>query len=124
TGLGVGGVFAASVTLLAETMPENARPFAIGLFQASSALGNCTAALISMYLGSLREQGTFAGMSLLGLPLTPWRLMCMVGIIPGLLVVLIQARLQEPEKWKQAVAAGRVANACPSAPLLAHPPPR
>jgi MFS family permease len=111
TGLGVGGVFAASVTLLAETMPQNARPFAIGLFQASSALGNCTAALISMYLGSLRESGSLAGMSLLGFPLTPWRLMFIVGIIPGFLIVLIQARLREPEKWREAVAAGGVKKA-------------
>jgi MFS family permease len=118
TGLGVGGVFAAAVTLLAETMPDHARPFAIGLFQASSAIGNCAAALISMYLGSLREQGALAGMSLLGFPLTPWRLMFMVGILPGLLVVLIQARLREPEKWKQAVAAGGVKKAGSYAELL------
>ena len=36
TGLGVGGAFASAVVLLAETVPDNARPFALGLFQASS----------------------------------------------------------------------------------------
>ncbi|HXD88971.1 MAG TPA: MFS transporter [Urbifossiella sp.] len=106
TGLGVGGVFAASVTLVAETMPTNARPFALGLFQASSALGNCAAALISMYFGSLRESGLFSDINLLGHPFTPWRAMFLVGIVPGLLVVLIQFGLREPEQWKQAVAAG------------------
>ncbi len=111
TGLGVGGVFAASVTLLAETMPANARPFALGLFQASSAIGNCAAALISMWLGSLQEAGAFSGLTLLGHPVNNWRLMFTVGIVPGLLVVLIQARLREPEKWKQAVAAGGVKKA-------------
>ena len=83
TGLGVVGVFAASVTLLAETVTSNARPFALGLFQASSVFGNCTAALLSMYFGSLREQGSFEGQSLLGFPMEPWRLMFVVGIIPA-----------------------------------------
>ncbi len=111
TGLGVGGVFAAAVTLLAETMPDHARPFIIGLFQASSVLGNCTAAVISMGFGALEEQRAFDGLTLGGYPITPWRLMFLIGIIPGLLVVLIQARLAEPEKWKQAVAAGGVKKA-------------
>ncbi len=121
TGLGVGGVFAASVTLIAETMPDHARPFVIGLFQASSVLGNCTAALISMYLGSLAQEGKFVNETLLGYPMSPWRLMFMVGIIPGLLVVVIQARLKEPEKWKQAMAAGGVKKAGSYSELLGDP---
>jgi hypothetical protein len=51
TGLGVGGVFAAAVTLLAESMPDGARTIMIGLFQASSALGNCGAAAMSIGFG-------------------------------------------------------------------------
>ncbi len=105
TGLGVGGVFAASVTLLAETVPPNARPFALGLFQASSVFGNMTAALLSMYFGGLREEGVFEGKTFLGFPMEPWRLMFVIGIIPGFLVVVIQFKLREPEKWLQAVAA-------------------
>jgi MFS family permease len=106
TGLGVGGVFAASVTLLAETVPTNARPFALGLFQASSVFGNCAAALLSMYFGQLREDGAFEGQTFFGLfPMEPWRLMFVIGIIPGFLIVIIQFRLREPEKWVQAVAA-------------------
>jgi MFS family permease len=101
TGLGVGGAFAAAVTLLADTMPEHARPLVLGLFQASSVLGNVTAALISMWLGSLQEAGTFSGLTLLGHPVNNWRLMFTVGIVPGLLVVLIQARLREPEKLRE-----------------------
>ncbi len=107
TGLGVGGVFAASVTLLAETVSNSARPFMLGLFQASSVIGNCTAAFLSMYFGSLREQGAFDGnQTFFGLfPLEPWRLMFLIGIVPGLLIVVIQFKLREPEKWLQAVAA-------------------
>src|SRR6266436_2053463 len=53
TGLGVGGEFAVGVSLVAEVMPERARPFALGLLQALSAVGNITAAVISMTLGHL-----------------------------------------------------------------------
>ena len=111
TGLGVGGVFAAAVTLLAETMPDHARPFVIGLFQASSVLGNCAAAALSVLFGRLVYDGAFGGGTVAGFPITPWRLMFLVGILPGLLVVVIQTRLKEPEKWRQAVAAGGVRKA-------------
>ena len=106
TGMGVGGAFAASVTLLADTMPNNARPFVLGLFQASSVLGNVSAALLSMLFGSLQEQGVFAGQSVFGQSLSPWRVMFLVGVVPGFLVVLIQARLKEPERWLQMRASG------------------
>src|SRR5262249_5742944 len=39
TGLGVGGEFAVGVSLVAEVMPDRARPHALGLLQASSAIG-------------------------------------------------------------------------------------
>jgi MFS family permease len=107
TGLGVGGVFAAAVTLLAETMPERSRTLAIGLFQASSALGNCGAAGISIGFGWAVYNDWFAGHKLFGMfDLTPWRLMFLVGIVPGLLVVFIQLWLKEPQKWLEQRAAG------------------
>jgi MFS family permease len=100
TGLGVGGVFAAAVTLLAETMPDRARTIAIGLFQASSAIGNCAAAGISIAFGWAVRNDWFAGQQLFGtFELSPWRLMFLVGIVPGLLIVFIQLWLKEPEKW-------------------------
>src|SRR6516165_2519745 len=46
TGLGVGGQFAVGVSLVAEEMPDRARPFALGLLQAMSAVGNIAAGLI------------------------------------------------------------------------------
>jgi MFS family permease len=107
TGLGVGGVFAAAVTLLAETVPDAARPLALGLFQASSVVGNCGAALINIGLEYAVFKDAFAGGSLFGFPLTPWRLMFMVGILPGLLVVLVQLKLKEPERWLQLKAEGK-----------------
>lgn len=106
TGLGVGGVFAAAVTLLAETVPDGARPLALGLFQASSVVGNCGAALINIGLEYAVFKDSFTG-SLFGLPLSPWRLMFLVGILPGLLVVLVQLKLKEPERWAKLKAEGK-----------------
>src|SRR5581483_11222330 len=45
SGLGVGGQFAVGVALVAEVMPDRARPHALGWLQALSAIGNVTAAL-------------------------------------------------------------------------------
>jgi MFS family permease len=108
TGLGVGGVFAAAVTLLAESMPDRSRTLIIGLFQASSALGNCAAAAISIGFGWLVYVDWFSGQQLFGVfEMSPWRLMFLVGIVPGLLVVFIQRWLKEPDKWKAQRAAGK-----------------
>src|SRR5215218_2571679 len=57
TGLGVGGEFAVGVALVAEVMPNRARPYALGLVQALSAVGNISAALINMSMGPLVERG-------------------------------------------------------------------
>jgi MFS family permease len=104
TGLGVGGEFAVGVALVAEVMPNNARPYALGLLQALSAVGNASAALINIALGVADAQGAFEKWELFGQPLHPWRLMFLIGIFPALLAVLIRRRLKEPERW-QAVAA-------------------
>ena len=106
TGMGVGGAFAAAVTLLADTVPDRARPLVLGLFQASSVLGNMTAAAISIWFGSLQEQGAFANLTLFGVSLVPWRTMFLVGVLPGFLIVVVQAKLREPERWLQARASG------------------
>jgi MFS family permease len=108
TGLGVGGAFAAAVTLLAESMPERSRTIILGLFQASSALGNCAAAGISIGFGWADYNDWFAADQMLfGLfEMTPWRLMFLVGVVPGFLVVLIQLWLREPERYLAQKAAG------------------
>jgi MFS family permease len=100
TGLGVGGEFAVGVALVAEVMPDRARPHALALLQGLSAVGNVTAALINIGLGIAEGEG------LLGW--SPWRIMFVVGALPALLVVVIQSRLREPERWRAAVAAGDV----------------
>jgi MFS family permease len=100
TGLGVGGEFAVGVSLVAEVMPDKARPFALGLLQALSAVGNIAAALISIALGALEESGAIGD---------AWRPMFLIGTVPALLCLLIFKRLKEPERWqamKKAAAEG------------------
>src|SRR5215472_7502537 len=52
-GLGVGGQFAVGVALVAEVIPAKARPYALGLVQAASAIGNMMAAGVGILLGQL-----------------------------------------------------------------------
>ena len=103
TGLGVGGVFAAAVALIAETMPGHARPFTLGLMQASSAIGNCTAALMFIALGLMELNGHLDAVK--SLKLNAWRILFLVGLAPAMLVIFIQRRLTEPESWVRAKAA-------------------
>lgn len=103
TGLGVGGEFAVGVALVAEVMPDRARPHALGWLQMLSAVGNITAAFININLGILEGEG------MLGENFKPWRIMFVIGALPALLAILIRARLKEPERWQAAVADGEVA---------------
>lgn len=93
TGLGVGGEFAVGVAIVAEVMPDRARPFALGWLQALSAIGNMTAALISIALGKFQAAGTIE---------SAWRMMFVVGVAPALLAIPIFFKLKEPERWKAA----------------------
>jgi len=85
TGMGVGGEFAAGAALVAEVMPQRARPYCLGLLQALSAVGNITGSFISHFI----------------MPIG-WRYMFFVGILPALLVVLVRITLKEPDRWTQA----------------------
>ena len=107
TGLGVGGEFAVGVALVAEVMPDRARPFALGMLQALSALGNITAALINMFLGHLESQKVFQDLYIGGYgPVSAWRIMFVIGVIPALLAIVIRRRLKEPERWTAAAGEG------------------
>ncbi len=114
TGLGVGGEFAVGVSLVAEVMPDRARPQALGWLQALSAVGNITAALINIGLGIAEGEGH--------LGFSAWRIMFVIGALPALLAILIRSRLKEPERWQQAVVAGGVAKHAGSLrELFGHP---
>ncbi len=91
TGLGVGGQFAVGVALVAEVMSDRARPFALGMLQALSAVGNMMAAVASIALGMLKEAGAIG---------STWRTMFLIGLAPAVLAIPIFLRLKEPERWK------------------------
>ena len=95
TGLGVGGMFAVGVALVAETVPAHARPSALGFLQAFSTIGNMTAAVIGIGLGGLQQAGVVAG---------AWRWMFIIGALPAVLCLPIMKRLKEPEQWRNAAA--------------------
>ena len=101
TGLGVGGVFGLAVALVADGLPDAARSSALGTLQALSAVGNVTAGVISMWLGSLEGTAFPAGQA--------WKYMFLIGALPAFMCVFLQMRLKEPEKWVKAREEGRVA---------------
>lgn len=99
TGLGVGGEFAVGISLVAEVMPNRARPFALGLLQALSAVGNVSAALMNISLGVVEGGGHLANAA--GeTPFRAWRILFLIGTLPALLAILIRRNLKEPETWK------------------------
>jgi MFS family permease len=94
-GLGVGGQFAVGVALVAETMPERARPYALGMVQALSAVGNMLAALTGIVLGQMEQSGTIA---------SAWRWMFVAGAAPAPLALVVFKKLKEPDSWLKARA--------------------
>jgi MFS family permease len=97
-GLGVGGQFAVGVAMVAETIPDRARPYALGMVQAFSTVGNMMAALSGILLGRLEQSGAIAG---------AWRYMFLVGALPAPLALVVFKKLKEPEQWLKARAEKR-----------------
>src|SRR5665213_2635804 len=99
TGLGVGGVFGLAVALCADSLPDKARPHALGLLQALSAFGNIAGGLIAIFLGYrlIHHPGA-----------SGWRSLFVLGALPALVCVFLQFRMKEPEKWVKARAQGKI----------------
>ena len=95
-GLGVGGMFGAATTLVAESVPGHFRAMALGSLQALSAMGNIMGSLISLQIppGAQSLIGGYSG----------WRVLFFVGILPSLLVIPIVFVLKEPASWLKAKA--------------------
>jgi len=95
-GMGVGGMFGAATTLLAESVPPRFRTVALGLMQALSASGNMLASGLSMGIrpGMENYWGHWSG----------WQVLFFVGVVPVVLAVPMLALLKEPEPWKKAKA--------------------
>jgi predicted MFS family arabinose efflux permease len=93
-GMGVGGMFGAATTLVAESMPGAIRPLALGVMQTLSALGNITGSLTSTWIqpGKADFFHGYAG----------WRVIFFVGTVPIILAIPIALFLREPEPWIEA----------------------
>jgi MFS family permease len=116
-GMGVGGMFGAATTLLAESVPAKFRTMALGLMQALSACGNMLASALSLGItpGAENFWGRWSG----------WQVLFFVGVAPIVLAVPMLVILKEPEPWKKAkadAAAGGAAKKVGSIPdLVRHP---
>jgi MFS family permease len=93
-GLGIGGMFGAATTLVAESMPRHVRSLALGLMQALSAFGNITGSLLSRWIAP-GQTDFFHGYS-------GWRFIFFAGAAPVILAVPIALLLREPEPWLEA----------------------
>ena len=94
-GFGVGGQFAVGVAMVAEVVPQRARPYALGMVQAASAVGNMLAAVTGIFLGQLEQSGSITG---------AWRYMFLAGALPAPLALVVFKKLKEPESWLKARA--------------------
>jgi MFS family permease len=82
-GLGMGGEWNTGATLVAETWPDELRAKAISVVQSSWAIGYALAALVAGIV----------------LHYSNWRMVFFVGILPAMITLWIQSRVQESQMW-------------------------
>lgn len=99
TGLGVGGVFGLAVALCADSLPDTARPHALGLLQALSAFGNIIAGMAAVAFGYFTVVNPTA---------KAWPMLFLFGAVPALICVYFQFQMKEPQKWVIARAQGKI----------------
>lgn len=95
-GLGVGGMFGAATTLVAESVPKHFRTLALGSMQALSAFGNMIASGLSLKITPGIESfwGHYSG----------WQVLSFVSVFPALLAIPMVLLLKEPQVWIKAKA--------------------
>jgi len=95
-GLGVGGMFGAATTLVAESVPKHFRTLALGSMQALSACGNMIASGLSLRIipGMEGFWGHYSG----------WQVLSFVSVFPAILAVPMLLVLKEPQAWIKAKA--------------------
>jgi predicted MFS family arabinose efflux permease len=98
TGLGIGGMFGAATTLVAESVPDGFRSVALGALQTLSATGNLVGSVLSTSIQPGRASVMFG--------LAGWRVLFFVGLFPALIVAPILLVLKEPAAWSAARARG------------------
>ena len=96
-GLGIGGMFGAATTLVAESVPSAFRATALGALQALSATGNILGSLTTLWIAPGAIVAGHSG----------WRILFFVGLLPALLVIPTMFLLREPDAWIEARARAR-----------------
>jgi MFS family permease len=85
----------------------------LGLLQSLSAVGNISAALVAMTMGSLVKSGAVESV---------WRPMFVIGAVPAVLALVVRWWLKEPEAWEKASHKDAVAKKLGSySELFGHP---
>lgn len=82
-GLGLGGEWSAGAVLVAESWPAENRGKAMGLMQSGWAIGYMLAAVVTAII----------------LPHYGWRWLFLAGVLPALITVWIQRKVEEPKIW-------------------------
>lgn len=82
-GVGFGGEWTVSVSLMMETVPESIRPYASGIMVSGYEIGYMVA----------------AGVFHLLFPLLGWRWMFVIGALPALLTLFIRTNIAESPEW-------------------------
>ena len=117
-GLGVGGMFGAATTLVAESVPRRFRTLALGSMQALSAGGNM-AGLRAEPENHSRRRRTSGAITAAG------RCLSFVSVFPAILAVPMLLILKEPQPWLKAKAEAATGGAGKSvgsiADLFRHP---
>jgi MFS family permease len=83
-GLGMGGEWASGAALVSETWSAEHRGKALGFMQSAWAVGYALAALVVAVI----------------MPIWGWRAVFFVGVLPALLTVWVQRRIEEPALWR------------------------
>ena len=108
-GLGFGGEWAAGAVLMGEIIRPAHRGKAVGCVQSGFGVGWSIAAIL-------------AGIVLAGLPHDyGWRVLLMIGVLPGLLVLYLRRGLTEPEVYTTTRAALAAADALPGLTAIFRP---
>src|SRR5215467_767398 len=92
TGLAIGAEWSTGVALVAESWPDGARPKGLGLLQSGFGAGSFLAAAVWFVLSLTEPLGE-----------ETWRLLFIVGALPGFCVLYLMRALEESERWAEAV---------------------
>jgi MFS family permease len=90
-GFGMGGEWATGAALISESFPARHRGKALAFVQSAWAIGYGLAALVNLIV----------------MPIWGWRGVFFVGVLPALLAIWIQRRVEEPAIWHETSQADR-----------------